>query len=851
MMAGGLGLDLNGIWDFAADEHCNAQSGPHDLGKHGSLVRLAADPVQWIGGNQAALAPHGRGPAWGPIGNAKHRLFVRDILKKLETASSSDSHATALVCLVDALADRDGSAVLAVPDVAGFDEGARDRLLRALHRSAKLNPTLLWRPIAAILGWLDPAQPRGGAEPHDDMCIAIVSLLDGGVHVATASLIREHWKGEALWVPERSGSGLELARSFAWEQGPRQIARQLAADLGMDEDQVLASVQAPWRAGILDKAPPELVRTSDGSWRKLPATACPSMTPAREDVSEAAEDALRRADAIVVEGPLVENRTWTRSVLETLGVASDRRICKAPRGLVARGCRVAALRRDAGAPVYYDFLPQLEINALVDDRPLFVELIPKNKRLLGGTVYRGEAPGKFALDRGATRPAFYLFKEDFPRGRKAEVHLPEEPTSQHRVWVSVEQSPGQGFARVRIGSDSFEALRRHPLELDWSSMEVIDQTREEVLQALAGEAGLRYPDIVPHPGHPIHWHPNHRGGNLLQQLEAYRQRPLIEGRTINRTTHAALAVLRNRFEQARNPSRVARGIGVMCKDHGNFRALDSDGSLPLARADLPVPDRTHEALNAALSKVGMELQQILASWGQQADPKLVGDIIGFASWCFWRCPEPITHFLLDVYGDRRAFPVHHAQLREGLGRVVHTPDEMKRYFAVIDAKLSSAKPLAASEFAALRRVLGGCPEAANNLPASTADRLLQETSDQLSEENTKQEKYAYKRKFKFALLMLAALLRHRERRSTFLDPESSSAAKELLNILDDALERMERFRGKAMYTANRSQSARRASHQAVARRLKSNIEIMQELIEFINMRGSDPNIIRKIEDMEE
>ena len=129
---------------------------------------------------------------------------------------------------------------------------------------------------------------------------------------------------------------------------------------------------------------------------------------------------------------------------------------------------------------------------------------------------------------------------------------------QHRIFVGVEQSPGQGFARVRIRSDSFEPLRRQPIELDWSRMTTVTETREQILAEFKGNIGLAYPDAAVAPGHPIHWHPKHRFGDLLAHLQAYVDRPLFHGRNVDNEAHAALQTLRQRFSRAENPSYVAR-----------------------------------------------------------------------------------------------------------------------------------------------------------------------------------------------------------------------------------------------------------------------------------------------------
>jgi hypothetical protein len=506
-----------------------------------------------------------------------------------------------------------------------------------------------------------------------------------------------------------------------------------------------------------------------------------------------------------------------------------------------------------GAPVYYDFLPQLEINALVGDAHRFVELSPRGTRLAGGRVYRGYAPGEFAIGKGATVLTFYLFKEDFAEGRKAEVMLTEVPQKAHGIRVAVEQSPGQGFAQVRIDSTTFEAFRRQPVELNWTSMDVVKESQAEVLQSLSGTSGLAYPEVNIAAGHPILWHPRHRGGSLVDQLREYGCTPLVVDGTVAEGGWDVLRTLRGRLSKPENPSYVARRMGLVSSDRGSFRALNSDGTLPSSRGEIAIEAGAEELLNAALKKAGEELDQILSlkNLTQKQVQNVIGDLVGFGTWCFWRCPSSTIEFLLGVYNERRSDPVRPNLLREGVGRVVHTQAQLESYFSAITTKLAGGWVLTSPEFSAIGRVLGGIGEAAELLPPSTADRILQQICKQIGEENGRPRAAAYKRKFKFALLMLAALLRHRRARPAFLDPAYSAAAGVLVSLLGQALERNQEFQAVEERAASRTRGDPRTSHLAAARRLALNVDILRGLLDLVEKQGSDPNIIRKIEEMSE
>ncbi len=846
-----LGFDLNGLWDFVAEQERDSVMHLKDLGIHGSLVRLEMDPNRWVGGQQAALAPHGKGDGWGQIGAKGNRIFLEKILGSLADGAPTGEHATAFESFLKTLAADAVEAVITVPDTPSFDEAARDRYLRLLQRAPRLRVTLLWRPVATLLGWLDEPTECRGFQPAHGMRIAVLSLMDKGIHLADATLVQESWNGSEIWVPERDKAGAELGGAFAGEVLARQTARHFAGALGVGEDVVLTTVNAPWRIAVGEKPGFELIRLANRSWRKLSGVTAPIVAIEPVDQNDMVRTRLAAADALLIEGPMARHEAWVDAVLVAVGWPPGRPVHRAGKGLAAKGGLKAALRTQVGAPVYYDFLPQLEINALVNGEPRFVELIPRNQRLLGGTIYRGDAPGDFAIDREATRLTFYLFKEDLPKGRKAEVDLPERALSQHRIRVSVEQSPGQGFARVRIESESFEALRRQPLELDWSRMEVVEETREQILAALAGQSGLAYPDAVSTPGHPFLWHPRHPYGNLLGQLQAYINLPLLRGAHVETRANEALKTLRVRFSRPDTPSYRAQRMGLVCNDRGSFRALDSNGVMPSPSGEFVVPEAAEHLLDATVSKAGADFDQAFARPRQRADPKVVEDIVGFATWCFWRCPPSIVDFLLDVYEGRRGFQINQTLLREGIGRAVHQHSQLERYFAVVGARLTAGGSITAAELAALGRVLAVCPDAAELLPIDTADRILKETCAQLAFENHRPRAAAYKRKFKTGLLMLAALLRHRRVRPDFLDPDVGVAAQGLLEILKEALDRNWNFCLAKVREANHANGATSASHRAAANRFNNNGVILSDLVDFIHKKGLDPNIIRRIDNLDD
>ncbi len=823
-----IGVDLNGVDDRLAVAESDGPAECVELGVRGSLVHLLAEQ-RWIAGGQNEAAPHGRGPAWGEIGSAEHRVELLGLFERLRTSEADKREADAFASALPDLIRGGERAVFVAPDIPYWGEAFRDHYLRLLTLTRGPRPLLLWRPVAALLGRLADC-PEG---PGDGETVAVLSLMADGAHVALLTL---EYKDVSLPVPVRRQAGVAAGASFRGERLIEDALRRLGAMSGLPQDDLRASAWVPWRLAIGAEPRKELLRLAENrGWRALPELDHHPAVPDGSDLpSEKDLCRLGKAALLLIEGPFAGNDAWREAVL----AAFERRTalpaqieCLAA-STVARGCLEAARRDREGQPIYFDFLPQLEINALVEGRPQFVELIASGKRCEGSQVFRAPAPGHYAIDRGASQFAFWLFKEDFEHGRKVEVTLPETADRHYALTIEVSQTPGQGFAEVTISSLEFDALRRHPIHLNWARMQETFETREQILEQIGNLSGggLSWPETTVLQGHPRHWSGTHRRDSLLALLVAYRQEPLVRNGAIHRPTRALLHHLRQRFSAS---------------SVGNRRALRSDGALPDPEGNLAAPPGAGRELDLTLDKLDQDLAALQHTFGFSIDPTIQGDVVGFATWCFWRCPPRIANLLFEIYGGRTehgAHGVNHLLLREGIARIAGGRDQLERYFAAVERRFEAVGALVAAEFAGLARALGTAPEAAVVLGEQLADRLLEEARKELEAENRKPKEDAYKRRFKSALLMLSALLRHRERRRDFVDPDTPEGH-QVLWLLEATKQRNLQFAKEYRATSLRWTPA--------AKRMEGNVEILDELHKFVRLQGSDPNIIKRIEAMQD
>lgn len=852
-----IGIDLNGANDRLAklEEDGIKLEGvgkeilpdPIDLGIRGSMIRLHMLQDRWSAGIQNEFAPHGRGPAWGPIGSRENRIDILEMLEIIRKSEADERIKKAVTTSLPDLIGENELAVFAVPDIPAYGEDFRDRYLRLLNLVPGLHPLLLWRPVAALLGYITHSRQK--VRPNEN--VAILSLMMDGIHLSLLSLEQD----DALLVPQRISSGQRICASFRGGKLVEDARDRLAKKSSLSVEEIEASAISPWRHALGKKPQSELVRVTDKRrWLRLPSLNVHAPVPEENDLSKEVIELVEssKAQILLVEGPFSENEKWCNNVISTLGAFLNLpdSIERLDKSTVALGCMEAARRHKRGQQIYFDYLPQLRINAMVGNEPKFVDLIREGERCRGGEPFRADAPGEYVIDQGANRLTFWMFKEN--KVRKAEQELPVKANSRHALTVSVKQTPGQGFAEVQISSSDFETLRRSPIILDWASMEETNRSETEILSELKNQAQNEHswPDTDVKPGHPLLWLENHPRGCLVEQLTEYCVTPLMQDYGVDETVLERLKTLRDRFGIPDTPYKTGPKMNLYIKERGRFRVLDSNGELPQSMRNLVIPRHAEQELDKALSKCENDFEDLYHHYDEHIPQDILGYMFGFTSWCFWRCPSRIADVFLDVYEGVSSFNIQSTLLRQGVARVISSQHQIKRYFGSLEKRLDNPGRLTEAEYAGLARLLGTSEKAAVILGATLADRIRDETVHEIADQNILDIGSAYKRRFKSALLMLAVLLRHRESRSNFLDP-SAGEVKQLLFELDMAKSRNRIFSKKNRQNANRARGKNRMKYISAANRFDSNAKIIIELVEYIHFKGRDPNIIRRIDMLDE
>ena len=837
------GIDLNGLWDWAAfrdtEIKTKIKAKLKDGGINSATINLQQYSETVVVGPQAALAAHGRGEGWGSLGNAGQRTNIYDALKKLSKNSLDDRYQNALIGLANELVFGAHITVAAVPDDESFNEGARDRLLRLLELECAMPSKLLWRSVAAVLYWVSINKSHSNT-PNDGDRIAVLSILRKNVHFSELNLTKQ---GDLI-VPVRHSSGKIAIGGFGGASLACGAGSKLAEITGVAVEELLQGFHSLWEIAVGERPRKNLFRHSNGSWEYLspPCNSIlspPSCTPDTSLISR-----LHDADTILIEGPAASAHELVDSILAMLEISTDdSRIHRLVPEAAAIGCLEANERLYRGVDVYLDFLPQLEINAHFQGKPQFVSLIPESVTSVpGNTEYYQKAFGEFYINKGADSLTFYLVKQDLNYPRKSRVSLPSAPDQQYPISVSVRQTPGQGYAKVRIQSDEFAALSQDPIELDWTQMTEVRKSKKDILSKLEMNSRLNYPNIYIAPGNSLLWYSVLAGDFIASVLNCYIGTELIEDGNL---TDDGINVVKKLKEIARNSSSLriqAQKIGVEISVSGYARFLDSDGKLPEELPQLPVPIEASELLDNALEKAEYDYFKLLHI---DAPAKSIRDLLGFTTWCYWRCPHRITQDLLKWY---RTTPTKDPVVRiHGLGRILHKNKDIRQFFTAVHERLSSSEVQVKDyEFSAIARILSTCKNAADQLNFGQAELFLRISRQYIRENNRMKIDRAYKHKFKNSVLMLTALLRYRRINPGFLKPNGPENEK-LLALLSQTDRRISVTREKFDKRAEKSLGDTKRKNKSAARRLDRISEVIQELERFLKGDGRDPNLIQKID----
>lgn len=623
------GYDVNGWRDIAVrnwvlrpGEETVFERTEVDGGPLPTVVYTGDRHATWIGGPQAALAPHGRGDGWGEVGRGDRRLPVRDCL------SGPIGEGEPLLSALRGLADGTDCGILAIDDTPQPDEGLQERLLAAASAARIRTRLLVWRPVLAALYAINRGIIR------DELTVGIVSQNETGFATQILRIRRADGKAGDYLAPERRRVGQEVVSELGYS-GLIRASRDMIGTL-IDRGGDVNQSRAVGNLAFGLQVRPELLRLKNADWQELDPPrklSLPTHDLARENFS-----VLDDCDLVLFE-TLCEGEVRDHAATFVKSVCS-KPITILPSTAIADGGLVGAGRHCQGDPVYFDFLPRISTIVQsghdVQDYPL----ISGSETLPAGRLYRSPKPARLALQRGQDRISIYLRKDLSERPRKAEVVLGAPIAEQSQVDLWVEQAPAAGRAKVVLDS---RALSRQ-FSVDWETAEVLDESWDEIIAGLARPVPT-IPTRLILPCGMLPW---------LGRDEREGQLDLFAA------------------DDGSAPVDWPKFAAMLSARPEKLYCISSDGELP--------PSLPEEAVHK-LDWLTMCAMKEFRGQVSKGDP-LSGDetaALKFLTWQFKRSPEALATILIDIANDSeltsRLLP-HHSQrtlLFQGLGRIANKP----------------------------------------------------------------------------------------------------------------------------------------------------------------------------------
>lgn len=345
--------------------------------------------------------------------------------------------------------DVNGTIAVAVPDHASPEE--RDDVLAGLSATKYANVSLIWRPVAALLGWMDKQKNENGVDLATLLNRRIFVLdLDAGRPELTELACVRHRKHRGWIVPcRRQPSPDTVSEDGAFE---RECYR--AALDGVQEweqlvgGQFYADLQSAIESG--DDSFEAWVRKR-GAWQprkivfahELPTDILRTLNP----ILAGMWGTLGTNNILLVNGWVA--RKYGAQILARFRTKCDM-VEVLPSNAVAKGAVLFAERLAKGLPTYYDRLPEYSFwDGFNAD---WVSMFDGEQEVEPGREYRypeaGSEPRKLKIEKYADNVSFYVREPNSNEyARRIKTVFAEFLRSELELNLSAAVSPEKGSAR--------------------------------------------------------------------------------------------------------------------------------------------------------------------------------------------------------------------------------------------------------------------------------------------------------------------------------------------------------------------------------------------------------------------
>ena len=592
-------------------------------------------------------------------------------------------------------------------------------------------------------------------------------------------------------APERDGFGKVVHRELGLRKILETAVQTVVQCNPILEQSRIEPSRLPMRllCERIEEGETEILRLDNGTWAEVQSP--PFRASALVPEVQAGEE-LEAADLTLLASPIAQ------PLFDLLKHRLESRF-EDLRTMPWNGIALGALRAgrliEKGLPHYLDRLESISLAVLTGNDAEFVSLIPRDRNVPANREFVSEAMTGFEWGIDKKRIEFYVLKGD----REVRSWIAEKgdgPKKNVPVTLQLRQMPGQSWARLSVSSSEWGPLARDPIRLDWDALEPDDRSPEQILKKLKRPRPI-IPNRVDEQPHIGLWN-----GELVQPGLA------------SVLDHGADQVYRALSRSWRDNRWV--------EQRQTYRPVGTDGTLP---EELSLSDK--KRFDDILELLEKKIWRLV----NRNDFAIGNKELLCLTWSFTRCPESIKNLIIDSlssYNSNQRHILHsipsaRTVLQQGAGRAIDGPERVARLLHIL-SELSSPNThtRAAMSFLLSRRK--EAPEALN-------EKLVQKIAKQLYIRLIKlHENSNFKQDFKYILMTLTGLLRYREISPFSLISNENNIAGTICNILVQI-----------------EKSIRRHVNSIAQGRDK--LAIVGELLKMLAGTGGDPDLLRRIDDL--
>ncbi len=459
-------------------------------------------------------------------------------------------------------------------------------------RASDVDVTLLWRPIAGALAWLDQFESTLGKLPESKRNLLDVHADWGTITFTEIRIVSGHESSSRKWLPARSRpQGNDVTPGFGW--AVEAISRKLL------------SLTQRW-SRFMDGGGVDDLRSCsqlDGSTlldsiQQWETAFVSPIEPFNSFKERLIRESARYAGVVITgdfAGFALDGNTTLSIILDIFApkIARTSIVASGIEGekLLAKGAAIFANERQKDIVSYLDTLPELDLFVETSGQFDWLPLLSGKDRFVpGGQKWQRPDPIRgLAVRRGATAVRLVVAHEEFNGVREIAAMLSETAEQRLSAELHVSAIAAQGNAALRLDlADESQSRPMGKIHADWRRMKpILDKNGQPIDKNSYLKMQPRaFPELMPRKSSYSCWNRSQSQiSEFIRRLPASNK--LVSDTNFLRSLNQAV----QQKDQTQYPN-DATAIGSDFHCPGTKRILDEfvDGLLQLWRKNKSRPN---------------------------------------------------------------------------------------------------------------------------------------------------------------------------------------------------------------------------------------------------------------------